>query len=173
MGNKQIKTCLYHHDVIKNYPANISLFKVNNKSTRKRFEIRTTFEHILHFFLLFPLLTLNKQLSWIFFRTKLKYERLFPQISISLRHLFVIELLPFKKFYVLKNYHPRKFRREMLEIILILRSMVFLELGNVNCVVENKLLVPPPPQKKKCQKTEIWSRDSQRYRELPKKISCP
>ena len=62
------------------YPANIYLFKVNNKSTRKRYEICSklaiktpekrqwrrsgvfiiNFEHILHIFLVILLLTLEK-----------------------------------------------------------------------------------------------------------------
>ena len=65
------------------YPANICLFKVNHKSTRKRFEICSkltiatperrqwhlsgiaivNFEHFLHLFLVFLLLTLNMKMS--------------------------------------------------------------------------------------------------------------
>ena len=55
------------------YPAIIYLFKVNNKNTRKRYEICSkltiktgvfivNFEHILHIFLLLLLSTLNKQI---------------------------------------------------------------------------------------------------------------
>ena len=65
-----------------NHPANVYLFKVNNRNTRKRCEIcskltiKTTershwrrsgvfivnFEHIAHFFLMFLLLNLSKQM---------------------------------------------------------------------------------------------------------------
>ena len=58
------------------YPANINLFKVNNKNSRKRYEICSkltiktlvfgvyivNFEHISHLFLVFLLLTLNTQM---------------------------------------------------------------------------------------------------------------
>ena len=42
-------------------PANIYLFKINNKNTRKKsfWFFAVNFEHILHFFLRFLLLTLN------------------------------------------------------------------------------------------------------------------
>ena len=48
------------------YPANIYLFKVNNRNSRKRCDIRRSgvfivnFEHILHLFLVFLSLTVNK-----------------------------------------------------------------------------------------------------------------
>ena len=45
-------------------PANIHLFKINNKSTKKsRSDVFiVNFEHVLHFFLRFLSLTLNKQM---------------------------------------------------------------------------------------------------------------
>ena len=58
--------------ILRNYPANIYLFKVNNRNNRKRCEICSkltiktpgvfivNFKHISHLFLLFLLLTLNK-----------------------------------------------------------------------------------------------------------------
>ena len=58
--------------ILRNYPANIYLFKVNNRNSRKRCEICSkltiktpgvfivNFKHISHLFLLFLLLTLNK-----------------------------------------------------------------------------------------------------------------
>ena len=51
------------------YPAKIYFFKVNNRNTRKRYEICSkltiktfivNFEHILYLFLVFLLLILNK-----------------------------------------------------------------------------------------------------------------
>ena len=45
------------------YPANIYLFKVNNRNTRKRTTsgiFIINFEHTSHLFLVFLLLTLNK-----------------------------------------------------------------------------------------------------------------
>ena len=68
------------NEIGSNFPANIYLFKVNNKNTRKKCEkfskltIKTperrqrrrsgvfivSFENISHLFLVFPLLTLNK-----------------------------------------------------------------------------------------------------------------
>ena len=67
------------HDLILTYPVNNYLLKVNNRNTRKRYEIcskltikireqrqwhrsgvfNVIFKHISHLFLVFPLLTLN------------------------------------------------------------------------------------------------------------------
>ena len=45
-------------------PAYIYLFKINNKNTKKIYSdvFIVNFEHILHFFLRFLLLTLNKEM---------------------------------------------------------------------------------------------------------------
>ena len=63
---------LLTRNTLSTYPANIYLFKVNNKIIRKRPEICSkrqhrrsgvfivNFEHILHLFLVFLLLTLSK-----------------------------------------------------------------------------------------------------------------
>ena len=82
VGNKHFYMILYCFTLLS--PANIYLFKINNRNTRDRCEIcskltikilerrqwrRTgifNFEHISHLFLVFQLLTLNKiNVSWV------------------------------------------------------------------------------------------------------------
>ena len=78
---KVFKNILQYSGDMKCHPANIYLFKVNNRNSRKRFEICSkltiktpersqwrrfvvfvaNFKHIPHLFLVFLLLTLNKQ----------------------------------------------------------------------------------------------------------------
>ena len=70
LANLLANVTLYTLKTSENYPANIYLFKVNNRNTRKRCEICSKFtlktpvfianlEHISHLSLVFLLLTLN------------------------------------------------------------------------------------------------------------------
>ena len=82
-----------------NIPANIYLFKVNNRNTKKRCEfysnsIRSAvyivnFEHIPHLFLVFLFLILNKyMLAGIDLRPKLKFFQHFENIRVFLFFFF-------------------------------------------------------------------------------------